>query len=213
MSNFIPLQFRSATKLNSTKTKLNHNDLQGLNKNDYMHLTYEEYLGATNYASLTSDGILSKDDYNKLFTKNKISLNPNPLTGIIYGDNTEGFILTNENNDGFILKAPNSNNIYSINPTIDSPYDLVTKSYVDTNINNMLKSLSEVCANNSMLQNELKNYYNDIQIIQENNDLVSKVYLDTQLSALQVLLTKIININTNLQLQMVQKNLNDLNSL
>ena len=211
--NYLPLQFRIPTKLSQGKNKINHKELLGLNSGDYMHLTYEEYLNATNYASLTSDGILSKDDYNKLFNKNKISLNSNPLTGIIYGDNTEGIILTNENNDGFILKPPKSNNIYSISDTIDSPYTLVTKSYVDSSINNMFRILSEACANNSMLQNELQNYYNSVQTIQENSDLVSKVYFDTQLSALQILLTKIIDINTNLQLQMVQKNLNDLNGL
>lgn len=49
-----------------------HNDLKGLNSGEYKHLNTLQYLNATNYASLYTDGLLSKNDYNKLGSNNKV---------------------------------------------------------------------------------------------------------------------------------------------
>ena len=75
----------------------------------------------------------------------------------------------------------------------------------------MFQALSNVCNDNTILQNELKNYYSEFQIIQPQTDFSTNLYIDTQLSSLMNLLTKIIQINTDLQLQIAQANLNKLN--
>ena len=178
---YIPLIYRNSSTLKPTtskKIKL-HNDLLELNDGDYVHLTNQEYQNVKNQASLINDGYLSKKDYSKLFSNINLKINNNPLTGIIYGVN-EGYIITNENNDGFLIKAPSNPRIYSISPTINSPYDLTTKQYVDEKINQMFQTLTNVCNDNTILQNELQNYYSEFQIIQPNIDFsinVIKIFL------------------------------------
>ena len=92
--------------------------------------------------------------------------------------------------------------------TIESPHDLTTKQYVDDKINTKFQAFTNVCNDNTILQNELKNYYSEYQIIQSNTDFTTKLYIDTQISAMTNLLTKIIQINTDLQLQIAKANLN-----
>ena len=71
----------------------------------------------------------------------------------------------------------------------------------------MFQTLSKVCNDNTILQNELKNYYSEFQIIQPQIDFSTNLYIDTQLSSLMNLLSKIILINTDLQLQIANANL------
>lgn len=210
---FLPLEFRKPSTITNTTSIKIHNNLSGLNDGNYIHLTYEEYKRVKNYASNITDGIISKEDYQNIFNKLSFTMNNNPLTGLIYGDN-EGYIITNENNDGFLIKAPSNNRIFRITSDISSPYDLTTKQYVDEKIQMMYQNLLLVCQNNNMLQNELSNNYKDLNIIQSsNNDMTTKLYVDTQISSMMSLLTKIIEINTNLQLQIAQFNLDKLNNI
>lgn len=189
-----------------------HNDLKGLNVGDYQHLTKQQFINATQYASFNNDGLLSSTDYSKLMTTNNdLNVNVQPFAGIKYGNN-DGYIVTNENNDGFLLKAPNSNIIYSLSDNINSPYSIATKEYVDNQINNMINNLITASQNNTALQQELSLYSQQVNLISK-NDIANELYVTTQLSAMELLLTKIILSNTNMQLQIATLNNNQLNNI
>ena len=156
------------------------------------------------------NNLLTKDEKDFLLQNNKVIKDVIPYSGLIYGDN-QGYIITDENN-GFLLKHPNSNKIYKISENPINPYDISTKSYVDNQINNLLNNLINVCNDNTILQNELKNYYNTIVNI-DNLELITKNYVDIQISSLYELMTKIFKYNTELQLKISEYNLNKLNQI
>lgn len=182
---------------NTNKFKINHNDLLNINAGNINHLSDEQMLN-----------LLNKDEKEFLLDNNKIIKNNIPYSGLIYGNN-DGYIVIDDN-DGFMLKNPNSNKIFRITNNIVNPYDLTTKEYVDNEINKMLNVLINVCKDNNILQEQLKNYYNTI-INFDNLHLTTKNYVDISISSLTELMTKIIKYNTELQLKISEYNLDKLN--